>query len=263
MRSAALPGAVGDPVMAPWLAGLAVALAVAVIVSDREAGLRRLPDPLRLRGPDPPRRTATAVGGGTGAVGRWLAACPASRRVVARGGGRTLDVAVLAEQLSALGRAGLPSARAWEVLADQAGPQQQVCRMVAAHLRVGGSAGEGLALAPGSPALAWLGVASVVADRAGAPQAGVLAGFAHALRLEEAAAAERASALAGPRATAAVLSLLPVAGIVIGALLGGHPLATLAGTAPGRVCLLAGASSWVVGRRWTRWLVVRAERAEP
>jgi tight adherence protein B len=173
----------------------------------------------------------------------------------------SLDVAGLAERVAALTRAGLPPARVWDLLAATTGPAQLVCAEVAAHLSAGGSTGAALRAVPGPPALRWLSVAQDGAERAGAPLADVLDGFADALREEEQAAAERETALAGPRATATVLAALPLAGLGLGYLLGANPLGALLGTGPGRVCLVAGTGLWLTGRSWTRALIRRAERA--
>jgi tight adherence protein B len=89
----------------------------------------------------------------------------------------------------------------------------------------------------------------------------VLERFADALRTQEEAAAERAAVLAGPRATAAVLGLLPLAGVGLGLLVGADPLATLVGTAAGRACLLAGGVLWGAGLWWTARMVASAAAA--
>jgi tight adherence protein B len=100
-----------------------------------------------------------------------------------------------------------------------------------------------------------------VSAATGAGQAEVLDRLAVTLRQEEQAAQERETALAGPRATAALLALLPLGGLALGALLGAQPWRVLVGTSPGRVCLLAGGALWLVGRGWSTMLVRRAERS--
>jgi tight adherence protein B len=82
-----------------------------------------------------------------------------------------------------------------------------------------------------------------------------------ALRAEAGAEADRAAAMAGPKATAGVLSLLPVAGIALGMLIGADPAGTLFTTPLGRGCLLVGFALWVLGVWWARRLVDRATRA--
>jgi tight adherence protein B len=171
------------------------------------------------------------------------------------------DVAGLAEQVAALSRAGLPRSRVWQSLAESAGPLQPLCAGVAVHVEAGGTVAEGLRGADGPPSVQWLAVACDVAERAGSPAADVLERFASAVRADTAAIADRDAALAGPRATATVLSWLPLGGVVLGWLIGADPVGTLFGTGAGRACLVTGTALWALGRWWTSALLHRAERA--
>jgi tight adherence protein B len=56
--------------------------------------------------------------------------------------------------------------------------------------------------------------------------------------------------LAEPRATAVVLSLLPLLGLGLGAVLGADPLAWLLGSRAGLVVLAAGLALEAVGAWW-------------
>lgn len=67
--------------------------------------------------------------------------------------------------------------------------------------------------------------------------------------------------LAGPRASAGLLALLPVAGVALSAGLGADPLRVLLHTPVGSACLVAGASLDLLGLLWTRALVRRAATA--
>jgi tight adherence protein B len=176
------------------------------------------------------------------------------------------DVAVLAEQVAALAVAGLPPHRIWTAVADH-GPSPSVraaSAAVVAGRRRGLPPAEALQahLVSGrrghDPAAHHLAVALSVSERTGAGAASTLTRFAEALRADERAEAERAAALAGPQATASVLAVLPLAGLLLGAMVGGRPWHALLATSPGRACLLVGGLLWVVGRRWTRRLVRRA-----
>lgn len=69
------------------------------------------------------------------------------------------------------------------------------------------------------------------------------------------------SALAGPRASALVLTVLPLAGPLIGFALGSDPMAGYA-SAIGAASTAAGLVLLGVGRRWARWLVERVARPE-
>jgi tight adherence protein B len=83
-------------------------------------------------------------------------------------------------------------------------------------------------------------------------------------RLEEglrAAQAQRRAVeaeLAGPRATAGLLALLPVAGLLLASGLGADPLSVLLHTPAGAVCLLAGVGLDLLGLAWTSRLVAKA-----
>ena len=66
--------------------------------------------------------------------------------------------------------------------------------------------------------------------------------------------------LAGPRATAALLALLPLAGVLLAAGLGAAPLHVLLHTPFGAVCLAAGLGLDLLGLRWTG-RIVRAAQA--
>jgi tight adherence protein B len=193
-------------------------------------------------------------------------------------GGRTLRadrvpsaraVAVLARQLSALLQAGLAPGRVWRAVAERG--TDPAVREVAAAVVAGARRGEraGVALRGYLAAvrgrgddgpLRRLAVAVDVSERTGAALGPTLGRLAEGLRDDEVAADERAAALAGPRASATVLAVLPLAGLAIGAALGSDPLHVLWGTAPGRVCLMVGGLLWLTGRAWTAALVRRAAR---
>ncbi|MBT1174232.1 pilus assembly protein [Bifidobacterium sp. LC6] len=65
----------------------------------------------------------------------------------------------------------------------------------------------------------------------------------------------RAQALAMPKATVGLLSVLPVGTILLGELMGGYPLRFLLGSARGWVCLALGGCGYVAGLAWTRALL--------
>ena len=66
-----------------------------------------------------------------------------------------------------------------------------------------------------------------------------------------------AAQLAGPRATARLLAVLPLLGILMGAGLGMHPLSFLLGGPPGLACLTAGVALDGLGLWWTRRMAAR------
>jgi tight adherence protein B len=180
----------------------------------------------------------------------------------------------LAERLAGVALAGLPPVRVWAVLADRPGPHAAVSREVLPWLEAGVPAGRALAaVVAQAPALrgdarervgvTCLAVALDACEQAGAPLAPALAGLAAALRAEQDAHQDREAALAAPRATAAVMSVLPGVGLLLGFALGVNPAAVLLGTAPGRVCLALGCCSWAAGRWWIRHLTWRAAGTAP
>jgi tight adherence protein B len=176
------------------------------------------------------------------------------------------DAAELCGRLAALAEAGLPPSRAWAALRAGSGPAAEAAGVVASMLDAGGSAAEGLHLAggrlggPGATALEWLATVSEVVERSGAPSALVLDRIAHGMLAEIARADEREVALAGSRATATILSWLPLAGLLLGPILGADPVAALLGSPVGWACSGSGLGFWFIGRAWMRRLVRSASR---
>ncbi|MGY4645405.1 type II secretion system F family protein [Cellulomonas sp. URHB0016] len=100
--------------------------------------------------------------------------------------------------------------------------------------------------------------ATALADDLGAPLAGVLERLAGAIAADAEAESEMRAAIAGPRATAGVLTWLPVLGLLVGAALGAEPVAAVreGGLGAGAACL--GVGLLLAGRGWTRALLRRA-----
>ncbi|MDQ1288602.1 MAG: tight adherence protein [Actinomycetota bacterium] len=174
------------------------------------------------------------------------------------------EVAVLADQIAALARAGLPPERIWSALAEYGSSPsvRDLARTVVAGRHRSQPTTAVLRFLPGGPAaLFHLALALDVSERTGAGLAQVLGRLAQALRAEERAAEEIRGALAGPQATALVLAVLPLGGLALGTLLGGRPWYLLLATAPGRLCLVAGCLFWGTGQLWARHLVRRAKSA--
>lgn len=206
-----------------------------------------------------------------GAVLELRSAAAARRREAARilGWERALDRAVaavaagaegpsvLAEAAGAAGPGGARAARP----GDDAGRQGVVEVLTRAHAvaRLGGSAGESLRSAQ-DPEARGLGAALLLAERRGVPLAGVLEGT----RADVAARRERAgrveAALAGPRATAAILTALPFLGGLLGTGLGAGPWEVLTGGLLGGALALAGAVLLAAGLLWTERIVAGAGR---
>jgi tight adherence protein B len=91
-----------------------------------------------------------------------------------------------------------------------------------------------------------------LAERHGVPLADLLAGVHADLRWRLAYAGRVGAALAGPRATAAVLTGLPVLGILLGELVGAGPLHVLRSGVLGQVLVVSGVGLAAAGATWAR-----------
>jgi tight adherence protein B len=108
-----------------------------------------------------------------------------------------------------------------------------------------------------APALPQLAAAWTLGKRHGLPMADVLdaarrdaeAGLLFARRMR--------AKLAGPRASAAVLTGLPVLCVLLGQAMGAAPLSVLTGSTPGQVLLVAGCVLLWAGTAWCRALTGR------
>jgi tight adherence protein B len=170
-------------------------------------------------------------------------------------------IAAIVQRLAVLLNAGVTPSAAWGYLREGALADQ-----VAAASRAGAAIDDAIVAAAAQLAAprerdAWRGLAAAwaVATDAGAPLASTLRDFAESLRGLAQAQREIAIALAAPKATARLVLVLPVVGVLFGLLLGFNTLGTLFTTAPGWVCLLVGSALMVVAWRWNRRLVARAQ----
>jgi tight adherence protein B len=208
-------------------------------------------------------------------VSGWRARLPGG--TVQAGDRQAVERAVhgLAEGLAAALRAGLTPTQALAHIAGAAAvvrsplerpPQDPLDGLVG---RLAAQAGSGAPLEPllraaavrlGSPALLAASAGWAMAERHGAPIVDVLDALVAALRDAARSAAAVETALAAPRATAALLGVLPLGGVVLGELVGVDPVRVLLGTPLGRVALVLGLALTWAGRVWMRRLVARVER---
>jgi tight adherence protein B len=258
---------------------LAVALATAagaVLPDDPAARLRRTAQAPTGRQPRRPSRTAPwwalAPVAGTavlvltrsvvlGAAAAFVALAAAqaanaraTRRREVRRRGAALDlVTSLAAELrgGAEPRAALLTASDPVFPAVAAMARSPAADPAVALLLAAGEAGHEL--------LADLAAAWRVAERTGAGLAAPAARLGEAARAATAVRRELEAQLAGPRATAGLLSLLPGAGVLLGTALGADPAGFLLGSAGGRPCLLIGALLVAAGVGWTEAIVAAAE----
>ena len=198
------------------------------------------------------------------AVGAAVAAVRVRRRrrsAAARQEERARAVEACAA-LSAELRAGRSPADALLAAAEVAvGPCRTALTTAAGAARLGGSPAAALQPPPSTA------VPDVLRSLAACWSvcAGTGSGLASAVeRLEEGLRAEQAqrravqAELAGPRATAGLLAVLPAGGLLLAAGLGADPLDVLLSTPVGLVCLLGGLLLDGLGVWWTGRLVDRA-----
>ncbi|WP_100445091.1 type II secretion system F family protein [Glycomyces xiaoerkulensis] len=100
-----------------------------------------------------------------------------------------------------------------------------------------------------------LAAAWKVAAEIGAPAAELCRRLAEQLREDEQAAARSRAQTASIRATAALLTALPVGGVALGQALGVDAVAFLLATGPGIACLAAAITLQAAGLAWTRALI--------
>jgi tight adherence protein B len=193
-----------------------------------------------------------AAGAATRVVTRTAAARRHGRRAAARRAAAVDLVSALAAELrgGAEPRAALVSA-CGPAFTSVAAAARSPATDPAAALRT-------IAADDGSELLADLAAAWQVTEAAGAGLAGPATRLAETARAADAVRRELDAALAGPRATAALLSMLPVAGVLMGSALGADPLTFLVSTGAGRVALLAGTLLIAAGVGWTEAIVRRA-----
>jgi tight adherence protein B len=117
---------------------------------------------------------------------------------------------------------------------------------------------------PGPPAdeavraLVRVAAAVQLSARTGCSLAGVVTAVEDDLRARLHAEQELRSAVAGPRASAAVLAGLPVLGLLMGSGVGADPWRVLTTTGPGTVLLVLGVALELAGTAWSARLVRRA-----
>lgn len=164
------------------------------------------------------------------------------------------EVARACQGLAGLLRLGLvPS----EALAG-AGRDSPVLAEAVAAQRVGGSVPGALrAAAGGAPGLAELAAAWEVAEASGASLSRTLEAAAERLSARQELRATVEAELAAPRATGRLLAVLPLAGLGLGLVLGGNPVAFLGGTLVGQGCLVVGVALGCAGLLWTELLAQR------
>ncbi|MBD7919724.1 type II secretion system F family protein [Cellulomonas sp. Sa3CUA2] len=171
------------------------------------------------------------------------------RRTLATRTGQS-DLAGVLHAVAAQVRAGVPPGAAWAAVlgspVDRQVPEVDV--VVAA---VGGTREQ-------RARVRAVVAGAHVAAETGAPLADVLEHLADAAAADAEQAGELAAALAGPRATARVLTSLPVLGLLVGSAMGARPWEVLTDGGLGSVLGAVGVALVVAGRAWVDALLRRA-----
>lgn len=190
---------------------------------------------------------------------RWRTRRRRRQEAAAERAGAVEACGVLAAEL----RAGRAPADALAAAAEvAAGPAREALRAAAAAAGLGGNVGSTLAgAAPASavaPLLRALGACWGVCAASGSGLAAAVQRLEEGLRADQAQRRAVDAELAGPRATATLLAVLPGIGLLMAAGLGADPLHVLLGTPLGVVCLVAGLALDALGVLWTARLVEQA-----
>ncbi|MFF8813796.1 type II secretion system F family protein [Streptomyces pactum] len=192
-------------------------------------------------------------------AGRWLRA----RERRGERERRTVGVIELCGAVAGELRAGRqPGEALLAVRADELGDGWP---LVTAAARFGGDVPEALrraAATPGAEGLTGVAACWQVAVDSGAGLATGLDRVGAALRAEHEQREQLHAQLAGQRATAWVLAVLPVFVLLIGTLLGADPLGVLLHTPAGIACLVAGGLLEWAGLAWTGRLIRSAADRE-
>lgn len=160
-------------------------------------------------------------------------------------------------------RVGAHPADACAVAAQEcAGSVAQVFRTAAACARLGGSAADGIRTTQTrvGPELERIASAWSVAERHGLALADLLEAARSDLLGRIRFRQRTEAALAGARATAAVLAGLPALGVTLGQLMGAAPLRVLLGGGLGGMLLVLGTFLACAGLLWTDGIVGRVNR---
>lgn len=227
-----------------------------------------LPSPKSLRlaaifGPSPPSRQAEHPGRAAARawLRRWTAALGRRRREVAR---QRTAVIELCDGIAVELAAGRPPDTAL-IHAAEVLPGVPGLTAVIDAARAGDDVPAALTRAStpeGCDGLRLLaGCWQIGVDRGGM-LASVIEGLSDALRDQQSHREDIALQLAGPRATARLLAVLPVLGLGMAAALGARPLSFLFGTLPGAVCLVLGLGLDALGVWWTARLAAAAEQTQ-
>ena len=212
--------------------------------------LRRLPTGSRSTSPTVHRPARPSALAGR----RWTD--PTGRREAAR---RRAAVIELCSALGAELRSGATARDALIAASRDVAAVEHLAAVAAAPHGDVAQALRATAELDGGAGLRGLAACWQVSEGSGSGLAPAVSRLAATLRDEEQVRREVAAQLAGPRATAVLLALLPVFGLAMGNALGANPLNVLIGTPLGQGCLVLGLLLEAVGLLWTARITRRAE----
>jgi tight adherence protein B len=198
-------------------------------------------------------------------AGAGAAAGARLRRARALSAARRDERARAVEACAALAgelRAGRAPADTLDAAADLGtGPFAVALRTAAGAVRLGGDAAPSLRASPDCAVpevLRALAACWSVCAGSGGGLAAAVERLEEGLRAEQAQRRAVDAELAGPRATAGLLAVLPAGGLLLAAGLGADPLSVLLTTPVGLLCLTVGLGLDALGLWWTGRLVASA-----
>lgn len=160
--------------------------------------------------------------------------------------------------------AGMPQAMAAaaEATDDQAPPEfQEIIQVTAARALAGGSGAAVLLDAQETvPELSDTAQLWRTAEYHGIPMTPLIEQAQARIDARDRHRAATAASLQGPQATAVVLTLLPVAGVLMGTAMGANPLGLLLGGGLGGILLVLGVSLSCGGFYWSRRIISGAQQ---
>jgi len=195
-----------------------------------------------------------------GAAGLVLAGVRrAARRATVRSRDRDLSAAlrIVRAELDV----GSPGAAALSAAAVVAGAHAAAFAAAAGAAAEGSDVVAAVWAADGDSELIVIAQAWQLAATLGLPLADVLARVDDDVQARREQARAVASALAGPRSSAALLAGLPVLGVLLGWAMGARPLPVLFDTRAGPFLLLVGCALDAAGMLWTTRLIRSAEQS--
>lgn len=183
------------------------------------------------------------------------------------------DSAALLRQFSALLQSGRGEGQAWADLwahwrgRDPDHPLTLICSQAAAAEASGSGTAEGLRRAVRQTPSAQLRrlvnrliAVTALSEQTGAALSHLVEQLANAVDDSAQLAAAVETAVAGPKLTQLILTLLPAAGVALGHMMGAAPLQTLLGGGLGLLCLLGGIGFLLLGRFWSARMIASVVR---